>query len=274
MTSGQLLNIPISRTNQGSSIRRSMVDIESLAASIQHRGLLQPIIVRTIDGHFEIVAGNRRYLACKKLGWKKISCNVMELTDKQAYELSLIENLQRDSLSPLDEAYAFRSYVFDFGWGGISELSIKIGKSVSYISKRIKLLNLPNEVLESIVNQTLHPSIAEELLSVKDKVKQSALANLIVDRRLSWRQARDLVNTHDKDDMDFTSFYKSEYTDHLKTAERSFDKAITAVRIAMNSIREIVNDIEADWVLHETFMQHKNMLHNQIDILLKEKKKL
>ena len=274
MTSGPMLNIQLSKIKQGKNIRRCTRDIEQLSASIQQRGLLQPVIVRTVDAYFEIVAGNRRYLACKTLGWKKITCHIVELNDRQAYELSLIENLQRNSLNPLDEASAFKAYVSDFGWGGVSELSFKVGKSVSYITKRIKLLNLPPDVVQSITNQTLDTSVAEELFSVKDKVKQSALANLIVNRRLSWRKTREFIKALDTSEMDLTSFYKSEYVDHIKTAERSFDKAITAVRIAMNGIREIINDVEADWILYETLMQHKNMLHNQIDILLKEKRKL
>jgi ParB family transcriptional regulator, chromosome partitioning protein len=274
MTSGQILNVQLSKIRPGKNIRSSPLDTEQLAASIRERGLLHPIVVRTIDGSFEIVAGNRRFHACKNLGWKKITCHIVELNARQAYELSLIENLQRHSLNPLDEACAFKAYVSDFGWGGVSELSIKVGKSVSYITKRIKLLNLPDNVLNSLTNQTLDTSAAEELFSVKDKVKQSDLGKLIIDRRMSWRKTREFIKEHSANDIDCPSFYKSEYVDHIKTAERSFDKAITAVRIAMNSMGEIISYVEEDWVLYETLMQHKNMLHAQIDILLKEKRKL
>jgi ParB family transcriptional regulator, chromosome partitioning protein len=274
MTSGQILNVQLSKMMPGKNIRSSPMNIEQLAASIKQRGLLHPIVVRTIEGGFGIVAGNRRYHACKSLGWKKITCHIVELDERQAYEISLIENLQRHRLNPLDEACAFKAYVSDFGWGGVSELSIKIGKSVSYISKRIKLLNLPEDVLNSITNENLDTSIGEELFSVKDKAKQSELARLIIDRKMSWRKTREFIKERDTNDINSLSFYKSEYVDHIKTAERSFDKAITAVRIAMNIIKEIINDVEEDWVLYETLMQHKNMLHTQIDILLKEKRKL
>jgi ParB family transcriptional regulator, chromosome partitioning protein len=272
ITPGSIGDILISKIKQSKNIRRQVSDTDELAKSIEQKGLLQPILVRTMDGYFEVVAGNRRYCACKSLGWKKITCHIIELDDRQAFEVSLIENIQRMTLSPLDEATAFKSYVTDFGWGGVTDLASRIGKSLSYITKRIKLLNLPPDVLESIMTRRLDPSLAEELLSIKDGNKQSVLANLIADRRLSLRMTRKLVKNFDEGDRD--SFYKSDYIDHIKIAERSFDKSITAIRIAMNSLSEIISGVEHDWIIQEVLMQHRNMLHTQIDLLLKEKKKL
>jgi ParB family transcriptional regulator, chromosome partitioning protein len=270
-TPGTIGDILISKVKQSKNIRHEVSDTEELAKSIVQRGLLQPILVRTMDGYFEVVAGNRRYCACKSLGWKKIACHIIELDDRQAFEVSIIENIQRMTLSPLDEATAFKTYVTDFGWGGVTDLASRIGKSLSYITKRIKLLNLPPDVLESIMTRRLDPSLAEELLSIKDGNKQSVLANLIADRRLSLRMTRKLLKDDvEKDD----SFYKSDYIDHIKIAEKSFDKSITAIRIAMNSLSEIISGVEHDWVIQEVLMQHRNMLHTQIDLLLKEKKKL
>jgi ParB family transcriptional regulator, chromosome partitioning protein len=273
-TPGTIGDILISKIKQSKNIRHQVPDTEELARSIEEKGLLQPILVRTLDGYFEIVAGNRRYCACKSLGWKKIACHIIELDDRQAFEVSIIENIQRMTLSPLDEATAFKSYVTDFGWGGVTDLASRIGKSMSYITKRIKLLNLPSDVLESIMTRRLDPSLAEELLSIKDGNKQSVFANLIADRRLSLRMTRKLLKDVDEKDRDFDSFYKSDYIDHIKIAERSFDKSITAIRIAMNSLGEVINGVEHDWVIHEILMQHRNMLHTQIDLLLKEKRKL
>jgi ParB family transcriptional regulator, chromosome partitioning protein len=271
---GYIVDLDLSKIKQSKNIRRNISGTEELAESIEQKGLLQPILVRTLDGYFEIVAGNRRFCACKALGWKKIACHIIELDDKQAFEVSLIENVQRKSLSPLDEATAFKAYVSDFGWGGVSDLASKIGKSLSYVTKRIKLLDLPSDVLESIMNHMLDTSIAEELLSIKDRNKQSTLANLIADRRLSLRTTRKILRDVDETHADSDLEYKTDYVDHIKIAERSFDKSITAVRIAMNSLSEIINGVEHDWVIHEILMQHKNMLHTQIDLLLKQKRKL
>ena len=116
-------------TNQ---LRSNMSNVEELAESINKIGLLQPIIVRTNSSeNFEIVAGNRRFNACKKLGKRKIACHIVELDDKKAFEISIIENVQRHTLNPIDESLAFRKYVEQFGWGGVSELSQKLSKSTS-----------------------------------------------------------------------------------------------------------------------------------------------
>jgi ParB family transcriptional regulator, chromosome partitioning protein len=102
------------------------------------------------------------------------------------------------------------------------------------------------------------------------------LANLISDRKLSMRMTRKLLKSLDERDIDLdhSATYKSEYMDHVRLVERSFDKSIAAIRIAMNSLIEVINYIEDDWIVYEILMQHKNMLHAQVDILLKEKRKL
>jgi len=92
-------------------LRSATTGIEELSQSIKTVGLLQPLVVRNRNDSFEIVAGNRRYHACRKLGWRKISCHIVELDDKTAYEVSMIENLQRYTLSPLEEGIAFRKYI-------------------------------------------------------------------------------------------------------------------------------------------------------------------
>src|SRR5580658_5419615 len=124
-------------------LRDELTGIEDLARSIEQNGLLQPVVVRPVESTFEIVAGNRRFAACSKLGWSKMLCNVMELDDKEAFQLSLVENIQRRTLNPLEEAAALRRYVSELGYGGVTELGRRIGKSQEYITRRIQLLELP-----------------------------------------------------------------------------------------------------------------------------------
>jgi ParB family transcriptional regulator, chromosome partitioning protein len=272
---GFIEDIDISQIKESQNIfRRSEANLQELCSSIQQKGLLQPVLVRTLENHYEIVAGRRRFRACKSLGWKKVACHVIELDDKNAFEISLVENMHRKTLSPIEEADAFKAYISDFGWGGVSDLATKIGKSKSYVTKRIKLLNLPSDVLHSIITRKIAVSIAEELFQVKDQNKQSLLANLISNRRLSMRNTRKFIKEQDESDITFQSNHKNEYIDHVRLAERSFDKSIAAIRVAMNSLGEVINSIEHDWIVYEVLMQHKNMLHTQIDILLKEKGKL
>src|SRR5215471_13324631 len=98
---GFIVDVDILKIKQSKNIRHNICDTKELAKSIEQKGLLQPILVRTLDGYFEIVAGNRRFYACRALGWKKIACHIIELDDKQAFEVSLIENVQRKSLRAL-----------------------------------------------------------------------------------------------------------------------------------------------------------------------------
>jgi ParB family transcriptional regulator, chromosome partitioning protein len=164
-----------------------------------------------------------------------------------------------------------------FGWGGISELSAKIGKSVSYIDKIIRLLDLPADILDSISKFEINRSTAEELLSIRDNHRQSKLAKIIRERRLSSRQVRELVKDHKEDsiyDFDEKWTFREKFVDIDRMTQKSFDKSIVALRVAMNTLSVIIENIEDNWIINEILMQHKNMLHSQIDLLIKEKRKL
>jgi ParB family transcriptional regulator, chromosome partitioning protein len=252
---------------------RPQDEVNELVSSISQKGLLQPIIARTVNNasYYQIVAGCRRFIACKKLGWRKIACQIVELDDKEAFEVSIIENLQRRTLGPLDEAHAFKIYVSDNGWGGVSELASKVGKSVAYVTKRIMLLALPPEVKAAILDHSLKPSMAEELVYVEKSKDKSKLAKLIIERHLTIKNIRKMAKEMDNDDVD--TEFGSEYVNPNSKVDKSFDKTIVALRIAMNRIALIINDVEDDWVIHEILMQHKRRINEQIDLLIKEKKK-
>jgi ParB family chromosome partitioning protein len=277
---GIIEDIDLSRIKRAPYFSRNMSNVTSteLANSIKEKGLLQPILVRIKESFFEIVSGNRRYQACKSLGWRKIICHVLELDEKEAFEISLIENIQRKRLDPKEEAEAFKSYIMDHGWGGISHLSAKIGKSVSYVQRRVRLLDLAPDVLNSISNSSISTTIAEELLSIDDKDKQSQLTQLVSKNRLSSRKVRELVkdlkenSAYDYNNETYLSAIKMVDVDNK--AHRSFDKSIIALKVALNKIGGIISEIEDNWIAHEILMQHKNVLHGQIDLLLKEKRKL
>lgn len=253
--------------------RNSDNDIEDLAKSVYQKGLLQPVIVRMKEDYFEIVAGNRRYKACKRLGWRKIICHIAELTDREAFEVSLTENIHKKTLNPIDEALAFKSYIKDYGWGGISDLARKLGRSVSYISKRIRLLDLPSDVITSIIDSTIEPSIAEELLYITDKCKQSELAELISKRNVSLRKARLIIKDLGSENSYMSRSALSQRDHEFQKAQKSFDKSIIAMRIALNELGSIIQQNEENWLIYEILMQHKNMLHTQIDLLIKHKRK-
>jgi ParB family transcriptional regulator, chromosome partitioning protein len=255
-------------------LRSRYNDLNELAISIDRIGLLHPIVVRiTEEGRFEIVAGNRRYDACKKLGWKKILSHIVELDDKSSFEVTLIENIQRRTLNPIEEALAFKKYVSDFGWGGVSDLAQKISKSPRYVCRRLKLLELPREVLDLISESEIHVSTAEELLCIKNKNRQSELAALILKRNVSSRKVRGLIRAEDEESIYYNDSMPYLVADKGKEISKVFDKPIIALRIALNKLAMTIESTENNWILYEILMQHKNMLHTQIDLLIREKKK-
>ena len=287
LTRGLLVDIDIYRIKHSSNFSRFATSnieesnrvLSELSKSIAQQGLLQPIIVRAKLGtdYFEIVAGNRRYEACKALGWRKIICHVLELDDREAFEIMLIENIQRENLNPIEEAHAFNAYVKRYGWGGISDLAIKIGKSASYVDKRIGLLISPSELIEGVSNHTLSPSIAEELKPITNKIVLHDFVELVNKTHMSSKKVRNLVKEYRKqsqsDIYDCTEI-KDKIIDIDSKVQHSFDKSIVALRIAASRLASIIESMEDNWIIYEILMQHKIMLNSQIDLLIKEKKKL
>jgi ParB family chromosome partitioning protein len=164
---------------------------DTLISSIREHGLLQPILIRPLAHGFEIVAGHRRFQACRSLRWRFVPCNLREMSDKQAYELQLTENIQRKSMDPIEEAEAFRRYVIDFGWGGVSELAKKLGMSEEYVSHRIQLLRLPDDIRQEILKERLNVSQAIELSNIPSE-RQSEIISQVINNNLTVRQIREV----------------------------------------------------------------------------------
>jgi ParB family transcriptional regulator, chromosome partitioning protein len=166
--------------------------IRELAASMHQHGLLYPIIVKPIEDGFEIVAGNRRFEACRLLHWKYIPAKVRELSEKDAFEIQLIENIQRMTMNPIEEARAFKKYTLEFGWGGESELARIISRSQQYVSNRIQLLRLPKTIIDEISQNRLKVSHALEIVNLDEK-EQKIINNAIISEDLTVRDIREIT---------------------------------------------------------------------------------
>jgi ParB family chromosome partitioning protein len=173
-----------------------MNSIRDLSSSIRKHGLLQHIIVRPVEEGFEIVAGHRRFYACKLLRWKVIPAIVKDLSEKDAFEIQLVENVQRHSLDPIEEARAFKLYVTNYGWGGVTQLANTIMKSEQYVSSRIQLLTLPENIQQKIISGELKVSHTLELLGL-GKENQKIIADRISRDHLSVKDIRDLKQQQD-----------------------------------------------------------------------------
>lgn len=167
--------------------------LNELKMSIKENGILQPIIIRksAVKG-YEIVAGERRYRAAKALGLKTVPALVRNFDDQQMMELALIENLQREDLSAIEEAEAYRSIMKKLGYTQ-EDMADKMGKSRSHVANLLRLLVLPNDVQTMLANGELELGHAKVLMGVKEEAKLLFLANKASKEQLTVRQLEALV---------------------------------------------------------------------------------
>lgn len=167
--------------------------LEALSESIKQNGVLQPIIVREYaDDRYQIIAGERRFRASKLAGLEEIPAVILDRDDREAAELSLIENIQREDLNPVEEALAYRALIENHSLTQ-EELSVKIGKSRSAIANAMRLIDLPDDILEMVANKDISAGHARAILGLKDRINMLPLANKIVELDLSVRQVEEEV---------------------------------------------------------------------------------
>ena len=303
LCNGIFANLPVRGIIRSRNALRlsDQVSLSELALSIKNVGLLEPIIVRPLEDGYEIISGGRRYEACKLLGMIQITCHIIDVDDKEAYEISLIENLQQKSMNPLEEASAFKKYVHTFGWGGESDLARRIGKSQEYVSRRIRFLQLPPSAQQKILNKEINASLAQELYTL-DKEQIEKVIEDVAANRYSNKEAREMIRTirrnpdfvskltRPKERYGLSSTLASSYSraDMEEAAkERTrylFKKCIISTRIALKSFDNVLNDIEEEsnndefigdyfWAAKELVMQYRITLHGMVDSIIKNQKK-
>lgn len=256
-------------------------NIKELASSIREHGLIQSITVRPLKGGFEIIAGHRRFYACKLLRWKKIPARVTSFSDKDAFEIQLVENMQRMTMDPIEEAEAFRKYILDFGWGGVSQLARVISKSEQYVSSRIQILKLPTEIIEQISQDRLKVSHALELKPLSEH-QQRMVARDILSNNLSLRQVREIAR-HEKQEYECDQEINGEEPNYDSTSDitdyhRSIHKQIKLLKKTLLSLRISLSRIdslieEANEKLYEDkrvkitniLMEFRLEIHSMID---------
>ena len=259
------------------------VNIESLIDSIRDKGLLQPIVVRIVKNRFEVVAGNRRLEASRRLHWVRIPCLVREFSDKEAFEIGLVENIERKTLTPVEEALAFQKYVQKTGWGGVTELARAIGRSKEYVSHRMALLNLPRDVLDLISSEKLAPSSAHELIWMKDAGGQKILAKAIAGKNVPTMRVRDAVNMFREgtgleavlSSVGDIPFLKNENLAKNRKFSRLLDKSILCFRICMVIMDSLIEELgsgDDEENLKQILIKKRLMIHNQIDELIQLKR--
>lgn len=193
--SGGTVTLKISEIEPNRSQPRKEFDeaaLAELADSISKHGLLQPILVRPLTlGGYEIVAGERRYRACRMAGVTEVPVIIRELTESETMELALIENLQREDLTPLEEAEGYSVLMNEHGFTQ-EEVAQSVGKSRPAVANALRLLKLPDVVTAYLKNGSISAGHARALLSLKTEEEMAELAELIVSKDLSVRQTEKL----------------------------------------------------------------------------------
>lgn len=175
--------------------------IVELANSIRSKGVIQPILVRREGSKYRLIAGERRWRASQRAGLQTIPALVKDVTDRQAFELALIENVQREDLNPIEEAQAYQRLIEEFGLTqeGCAE---RVGKERSSIANSLRLLRLPDEVKESLIEGSLNMGHARALLGLGDETAIRKAAAHVAAKRLSVRQTEQLVRRHKNGEQD------------------------------------------------------------------------
>ena len=188
-----LIDINLIKSNE--SQPRKLFDDEKimeLAESIKSNGIIQPLILRKDKDEYIIVAGERRWRAAKYIGIKEIPAVIMDLTEKQILEISLIENIQREDLNSIEEAIAYKKLITDFDLTQ-EQLSKRIGKSRVAITNTMRLLNLSEDVQQYIIEGVISEGHGRALLAITDSKLQCELAQNVIDDKLSVRELEFLI---------------------------------------------------------------------------------
>lgn len=216
----EILMVPIEKIVANPFQPRIEFNEESLmdlAQSIRENGLIQPVTLKEKDGYYEIVAGERRYRACQIIGMTEIPANVMDVQESQMAALALVENIQREDLSAIEEAKAFVQIMKVTGCTQ-SELAMKLGKSQSSIANKIRLLNLSENVQNAVSSKIITERHARSLVGMDEK-KQQEMLDKIVKKGLNVSQTENLIKQEKKDKVKLKGFTRE-------------------IKIALNTVRQ------------------------------------
>jgi ParB family chromosome partitioning protein len=187
--------IPIERIAPERGQPRQRFDresLEDLAASIRQKGILQPILVRRSGADYRLVAGERRWRAAQLAGLHEVPAMVRDLSDGEAFEVALIENLQREDLDPIEEAEAYQKLIDERGLTQ-EQAADRVGKDRSTVANALRLLKLPTKLRDALAAGALSPGHARALLVVESEARQIKLGHLVISRQLSVRATERLA---------------------------------------------------------------------------------
>lgn len=200
--------------------------IQELSVSIQQNGLLQPIVVRPFEGKYQIVVGERRYRACKLASLEEIPCIVQDYNEQQTATAAVVENIQRENLSPIEEALAYRQ-LLDTQNLTQEQLAEKLGKKQSTVANKLRLLNLPITVQEAVRRKDITERHARALLRLNSTAQQNNMLSEILRKGLNVEQTEEKIKT--KLQPKKPKAKNKKISQNLKIALNTLDQAIKMV---------------------------------------------
>lgn len=231
-TKEEITSIPVDQIVPNRFQPRTIFDeekIDELAKTIHTHGIIQPIVVRLIENNnYEIIAGERRYRAVKKLGWDTVPAIIKRMNDKETASVALIENLQREELTPIEEALAYNQLIEIHGLTQ-EALAQRLGKSQSTVANKLRLLKLPKQIQDALLTKTITERHARALIPLKDEEKQVKVLQEIIDKNLNVKQTESRVE----------KLLSKGKTKKPKRIAFSRD-----VRIAVNTIRQSLSMVQ------------------------------
>ena len=206
--------------------------IEELARTIHTHGVIQPIVIRTMgENKYEIIAGERRYRAMRKLGWTEVPAIVRDLDDKETASIALIENLQREELTAIEEAYAYEQ-LLQLHSLTQEALAQRIGKGQSTVANKLRLLKLPDEIKNAILSKEISERHARALIPLKDVELQLRMYTEVIENHLNVKQLEDRIQ------QVLYPVEEEEEVPEKKRKLRRENRSARIFRIAVNTIRQ------------------------------------
>lgn len=222
--------------------------LQELAESLKQFGMLQPILVQNRGDYYEIIAGERRWRAAKIAGLKEVPVIVRELTDQEIVEISLIENIQREDLNPIEEAQAYKRLLTEFHLKQ-DEVAERVSKSRTAVTNSMRLLKLCDEVQKMVVDDMISTGHARALISIEDPEEQYLIAQKIFDEKLSVREVEKLVKELHKPPKPPKEENKTLQAIYQEISERL--KQSLSTKVSVSAKQNGAGKIEIEFYNHE-----------------------
>lgn len=233
--------------------------LQELADSIKQFGLIQPILVQDRNDHYEIIAGERRWRAAKMAGLKEVPVIIRNLSEQEIVEISLIENIQRENLNPIEEAQAFKRLLTEFNLKQ-DEVAERVSKSRTAVTNSMRLLKLCQEVQQMVIDEMISTGHARAILSIEDPEEQYMIAQKIFDEKLSVRDVEKLVKNLNKPKPEKQKQEIHKSLDYIYENTAVKMKEVFGTKVNITAKENGSGKIEIDFFSHEDFDRLTDLL--------------